>query len=127
MTDQIKLLLPASSRFVATARVTAASVAAELDFPVDDIEDLRVGVNELAAVLVEWAEDHDAPEVELTFRMRDGELEVAGRVVGGTNGAADGDDGDTVDVLAEQILASVADEHELGGGTGRLVKRPRLA
>ncbi|NNE94593.1 MAG: hypothetical protein HKN24_01025 [Acidimicrobiales bacterium] len=120
MTAEITMTLPAESRFVATTRVTSASLAAELEFGVNRIEELRAGVNELAAVLVEWAEDHDAKSMTLTFRVDDDQLEVIGEVVDGntSNGAQAG-----LDALTAQILAGVTDEYEISGGRGRIVKR----
>ena len=37
---EIQVVIPAESRFVALTRVAAASLAADLDFTVDEIEDL---------------------------------------------------------------------------------------
>lgn len=112
------MTLPAQSRFVATTRVTAASLAAELDFAVDRIEELRVGVNELAAILIEWAEDHGGDSVTLVFSVGEDRLEVSGEVVGGSTS----DDATPLDSLAGQILAGVTDEYEVAGGRGRIVK-----
>ena len=121
---EIRMTLPADSRFVATARVTTASVAAELEFSVDEIEELRVGVNELVAVLVEWAEDNAAPEIDIVFRILDGALEIEGSV--SASGA--GSSGEmALDALTGQILASVVDEHEIAAGRGRIVKRRAAA
>lgn len=112
------MTLPAESRFVATTRVTAASLAAELDFAIDRIEELRVGVNELATILIEWAEDHGADTVQLVFIAGADRLEVRGEVVG-----ADGsDEPETLDVLTGQILAGVTDDYEIAGSRGRIVK-----
>ncbi len=125
---EISVVLPADSRFVATARVTTASLAAELDYSVDQIDELRVGVNELVALLVEWAEDHDLPRVELRFQISDDAVVIEGTAIdasgapaGEASGAAAGEAG--LDVLTRQILAGVVDEYEIDGGRGRIVKR----
>ena len=52
-TGPVRLSLPASPRYLAAARVVAASLGAESGLSVDDLEDLRLGVNELVSVLVE--------------------------------------------------------------------------
>ena len=126
MRAQVTLRIPADSRFVATTRVTAASVAAELEFSVDEIEELRVGVNELAAVLIEWAEDHGCTEIELTCVGSDSELEISGIVIG-ADARADGSTPDPapddLGILTEQILAGTMDDHRLGGPSGRIIKR----
>lgn len=120
MSAEITMTLPAESRFVATIRVTSASLAAELDFAVDRIEELRVGVNELAAVLMEWAHDHGADRIELRYTVDDDRLEVAGEALGSAE--ATSSEGE-LDALTRQILASVTDDFEIIGGKGRLVKR----
>lgn len=118
-TDEIELLFPAASRYAATARLTAASLAAEMDFPVEQIEELRVAVNELVAVLIEWCEDNDAARIEMSFRVMPEALEVVGSVV-----AADDDAPTmTIDALADRILTGVTDEHDFGDGRGRILKR----
>lgn len=120
MPAEITMTLPAESRFVATTRVTTASLAAELDFPVDRIEELRVGVNELAAALMEWAEDNRGDRIQLTFRVGTEDLEVLGEVLGAPDGLESEDD---LDVLTGQILAGVTDDYALAGGHGRILKR----
>ena len=51
----IRLTIPADFRYLRLARVTAAAIAADLDFSVQDIDDVRVAVDELAALLIEDA------------------------------------------------------------------------
>lgn len=125
MTDQVTLRIPAQSRFAATTRVTLASVAAELGFSIDAIEEFRVGVNELAAVLIEWAEDHGCDEIELACTATEASIEVRGVVVGAAAASAppEGEATSTLDVLTAQILDGVVDEHALDGPSGRIVKR----
>lgn len=117
---EISLRLPADSRYVATARVTTTSLAAEFDHAIDWIEELRVAVNELVATLVEWAEDHRADTLDLTFRLDDERFEVVGVVV-----TADTEPGaeETLDALTAEILSKVTDEFEIAGGRGRLLKQ----
>ena len=129
MTAEVTLRIPAHSRFIATARVTAASIAAEFDFSIDEIEALRVGVNELAAVLIEWAEDHGCTEIELACAADADALKVRGSVVGA--GAVDPGSGSnesaSLDVLTESIFAGVVDDHRVDGFAGHIVKRRSLA
>ena len=44
----VELRLPADSAYVLVLRTAAAGLAARLDFPLDDIEDIRTAVDELA-------------------------------------------------------------------------------
>ena len=70
----VELRLPADSAYVSVLRTTTAGLAARLDFPIDDIEDLRIAVGEASAmVLPEAAEDSD---LTCSFYMSPGSLTV---------------------------------------------------
>lgn len=118
--NQLTLTFAADSRFIATVRLTAASIAAEFGFDVDDIEDLRVAANELVAFLVETAEESDGAEVEIAIRPSAAEIAIEGRVLG-ANGAAH--DAPAVDELTARILDAVVDAHDFDGAWGRIHKR----
>ncbi len=47
----VRLSLPGRSAFVRLARLNAAGLAADLSFSVDEIEDLRIAVDELFFLL----------------------------------------------------------------------------
>lgn len=53
--------MPATSAYLTVLRTTTASLAARLEFTLDDIEDLRMGVDEACAVLLQLA----TPDSEL--------------------------------------------------------------
>ena len=70
----VELRLPADSAYVSVLRTTTAGLAARLDFPIDDIEDLRIAVGEASAlVLPEAASDTD---LTCSFYMTAGSLTV---------------------------------------------------
>ncbi len=111
----IRLSLPASPRYLLAARVVAASLGAEAGLTVDDLDDLRLGVNELLSVLMDSA----APEarVDLEFLTGPDGVTVSGRIepapdVGGP------------DELAVRILEAVTDRYELDGASFALTKGP---
>jgi len=58
--SEIKLSVPARADYVHVLRSVVASVAAKLDFSYDDIEDLRLAVDEACAYLLAL---QDAPQV----------------------------------------------------------------
>ena len=130
-TTEITVTIPALSRFVALVRVTAASLASELDFTVDEIADVRVGADELTSLLIEWAEDHSRPSISLRFQLADACLELEGTVSpadspSGSEGVGAEPVGDGIpglDEITEQILAAVVDSHHIRAGSGRIVKR----
>ena len=114
----IRLSLPAELRFLRIARLTAAGIAGELGFGLQDVEDVRVAVDEMCAALIEDA----APgtELEISYRVSDRTLEVDGWCphAGATP---------ELHAVAQELLAMTADEFSLGGDAdGRrfhLVKR----
>lgn len=128
--SQIQLRIPVESRFVAVARVTAASLAAELDFTVDGIEDLRTGANEVVALLLEAAEDHGATEIVLDFAVGEDSLEITGTVAGAgaesmrpSPAVSDAAGAGVLDTLTERVLAAVVDEFEVSATSCRIVKQ----
>lgn len=54
---EVEMRVPADSSFVAMLRRTTAGMAARIDFTVDEIEDLRIAVDEACAILLPQARD----------------------------------------------------------------------
>ena len=113
-TGPVRLSLPASPRYLAAARVVAASLGAESGLSVDDLEDLRLGVNELVSVLVESGDAGD--RVELEFETDGGSITVRGQRSGDTGRPLE------VDELTARIVEAVADHHEIDGASFSLTK-----
>jgi hypothetical protein len=99
----IRLSVPAESRFVRLARLMAAAVGSDTGFDVEGVEDLRIAVNELFALLIEEAEDSTA-SVELIFT-----IDATGVEVEGVRRDAEPIAGP--EELALEILEVVVDEH----------------
>ncbi len=124
MTDHVELTLPARPELLVLARMTAGALAARAEMAVDDIEDLRLAIDELCLSAVgdarggrlelryDW--DDSGMEVSCTFRPSDsdglsdsdrpshpGEIETSGT---DTVGALPTD-------LSERILDALVDEH----------------
>ena len=53
--DRVVLRLPAQSAYLSVLRTATASLASRLDFTLDDIEDLRIAVDEACAMLLSQA------------------------------------------------------------------------
>jgi len=72
--DLVVLTLPASSAYLSVLRTVTAGLAARLDFTLDEIEDLRIAVDEACAMLLADA----APEAELScrFQLESGRIRV---------------------------------------------------
>ncbi len=124
--DSVVLSVPASPRHAATARVVAASLAADLGFDVDEIDDLRLGINEAVAVLADddtdaASFDRSGDRLEIEFRAvlePVARLDVTVHRPGASARPA-------LDELAERVLAAVVDQHEHLGDAVRLSKSSR--
>lgn len=105
--------IPASPRYVALTRVAAASLAADLDPVLDDIEDLRVAVNELVGLLVEAAL---GGHVHLRMWCDGSTLHVTGRCTGDSTEIAPDD-------LTLRILDATVDGYSIAAGAFEMHKR----
>jgi len=115
--SELTLVMPSDSRFISTARITAASLAAELDFSIDEIEELRMGANELIAILAECADEHGIESISLRYVLGADSIELHGQIDGPQTVIAE------ADILAQQILDTVVDSYGFNGGSAHLVKR----
>jgi anti-sigma regulatory factor (Ser/Thr protein kinase) len=116
--EVVELDLPLSTRHASTARVVAASLAADAGFTVDEIDDLRLGLNEAVSVVADAADveavngDGGASRLLLRFEV-DGKRITIHASQGGT-GAVTSTDGP--DELAQRILGAVVDSFAYDGG-----------
>ncbi|MFV0308681.1 MAG: hypothetical protein ACK5OX_13165 [Desertimonas sp.] len=112
---EIRLDIPADARHVATARLVAASAGVDAGLNLDELDDVRLGIDELAALLV--ARAGAGARLTITAEVQPGRLVLHG----GLDGAVD-PRADPSDALSERIVAAVADHYELGEHTFRLEK-----
>ena len=89
--DRIDIRIPADGVYVATLRMCAASLAARCDLTVDDIEDLRLAVDEACSLLLPHAGagSDDAANLDAVFTLHPGELRVQTRVAAADGAAID--------------------------------------
>ncbi|HVA74154.1 MAG TPA: hypothetical protein VNF71_06280 [Acidimicrobiales bacterium] len=107
--DQVRLTVPAMPEFLRLARVTAAGLAGRLGFSYDEVEDLRLAIDEMCFGLT--GPTGRRGTVELVYTMLGDGLVVEGRgqfvdditPVGLTD-------------LSRVILGALVDEHDLGPG-----------
>ncbi len=73
--DLVRLRLPAVGAYLSVLRSATAGLAARLDFTLEEIEDLRIAVDEACAILLNNA----APQAELSceFELLPDELRVS--------------------------------------------------
>jgi serine/threonine-protein kinase RsbW len=72
--DAVEVRIPADVVYVSTLRLTAASLAARCDLTIDDIEDLRLAVDEACALLLPHAADNST--LDARFELAEGRLSV---------------------------------------------------
>lgn len=119
--DEIRLAVPATPEFLRLARVTASGLASRLKFSYDEVEDLRLAIDELCFVLI--GSRGRPGTVDIRYAVRSDALEVMG--------VGNFDDDQTDPLLAsfsQQILTALVDEYavyrdERGRAAFRLVKR----
>lgn len=110
---RIELTVPLHTQFAATVRLLATSLGADAGFTIDEIEDLRLGINEIFVVLAEQRPDADA---RTTFELGQDELVVTMQVEPGGAHLE-------LDALADNILRSVVDRHSLAADRITVWKR----
>lgn len=121
---EVHLALPATPEFVRLARVTATGLASRAGFSIDEVEDLRLAIDELCFTLI-GAKGREGL-LQLRYRLDGTALEV--------HGSLDHDDVDVPHLSdwSDQILDALVDEHEVGRSVGsdgsaacgfRMVKR----
>jgi anti-sigma regulatory factor (Ser/Thr protein kinase) len=98
----VRLEIPAQPSVVRAARLVASGLATTAGFDVDDVDDMRIAVDELCAVLFELGA---GGVVGITFATRPGEIEVLGETT-----ANDDEVDRTRFGLSVQILNAACDE-----------------
>lgn len=102
--DIVRIIVPAALEYMRIVRLTASGIASRLGFDVDEIENLRVAVDELASTVVDAS---SGGELEISFATVNGQLHIDG-CVSVTPGREI-----ALDELSTQILNAVSNEYDL--------------
>jgi hypothetical protein len=105
--EVVRLSVPGSLEYVRVVRLTAAAVASRFGFDVEEIEDIRVAVDELASVVIEAG---TGSEISFTFSNLGDTFAVVG--------SAAVDREPVLDDLTGQILGVVVDDFEITAADG---------
>lgn len=105
--EEVHLTMPATPQLLRVARLTAAGLAGRLGFSFDEIEDVKIAVDELCFALV--GSRGRSGSLTITYQLSNGQLEIVGEstFAGRTESAP------AASELSAQILAAVVDHHEL--------------
>ena len=71
----VELRIPADSAYLAVLRTATAGLAARLDFTLDDIEDLRIAVDEACAMVLPQA--REGSDLTCSFELGEQSLTVS--------------------------------------------------
>jgi serine/threonine-protein kinase RsbW len=120
----VRLIVPAAPEYLRLVRLTAAGMASRLGFTFDEVEDLRIAVDELCFHLLGDADEAAALDedrtMDLVYSAGPDSITISGRT--GLTGSIP-----EPSELSEQILDALVDEHEVSGGNGmvhfRLMKQ----
>lgn len=110
--DLVELRVPASSVYLVVLRTTTASLAARQGFTLDDIEDLRIAVDEACAILLPMAEPGAA--LECRFELRTDQLNITVSVPA-PSGEVPGRD-----TFAWTVLSALAGDVDASAADGRV-------
>ena len=116
----VRLVVPAAAEYLRLVRLTAAGMASRLGFTFDEVEDLRIAVDELCFHLLGEADDPPPPDdtrtMDLIYSAGPDFITITGRT--GLSGAVP-----QPSELSEQILDALVDEHEVTGSNGTVTFR----
>lgn len=110
----VDLTLPADAQLMRIARLVASGLASLGGFDVDEIDDVRIGIDELCTGLMDVS---DGDEVNLELSLAGDCLAVEARMRG------DGPLPPAGNPLCEPILSAVADQHSWSTVEGRVIGR----
>jgi len=73
----ITMNIPAASEFVGVVRLAVSGIATRMNFPIADIEDIKIAISEACTNCVQHAyEEPEKGQIHITCNMYDTELEI---------------------------------------------------
>ena len=106
--DVVELRLPAESAYLSVLRTATAGLAARLDFTLDEIEDLRIAVDEACALLLPDSDPGQQLICRFTLEADELTIEVVTRSSGGRAPARDSFAWTVLTALAGDVQAVAA-------------------
>jgi serine/threonine-protein kinase RsbW len=109
----VRLVVPAAPEYLRLVRLTAAGLASRLGFTFDEVEDLRIAVDELCFHLLGDVDGNGedpsdgSRTMDLTYSAAADSITITGRT-GASRAVPEPSE------LSEQILDALVDEHEVG-------------
>jgi hypothetical protein len=122
--EEVRLTVPATPELLALARVTASGVASRLGFSFDEVEDLRLAIDELCFAVTGGKPQHGWVLMRYVVRGDVQTLEVHGKATFAAPGSEP-----LLNELSGAVLDALVDEHGVdmdddhGSPSFHLVKR----
>lgn len=111
--DRVELTIPADAAYVAVLRTVTATLAARRDFTIEEIDDLRIAVDEASSLLL----PQGGPDSQLTASFDGGSdslsvrVSISAAVAVGESGTETGEQAHVDETsFAWMVLAAVADD-----------------
>jgi len=108
--DQVTVCMPAEGAYLSVLRTATAGLAARLDFTLDEIEDLRIAVDEACAMLLSQAVP--GTSLDCTFTLGRDQMTIAVSVLSQAGRAP------ASDSFAWTVLSALAGSVEARVGPG---------
>ncbi len=110
----VTLRVPANSAFVVLIRAAVSAMCARLDFTIDRIEDVKLAVDEAAALLLSDAPPDADLDVRFTPDAPDGiRVEMTARTVHGRSLKRDTFTWTVLTALVDEVVATVSADKQL--------------
>jgi hypothetical protein len=106
--ESVRLDIPGAAEFLRLARLTVADMGARAGFGYENVDDLRIAVDELCYAI---GAGDDSVRLELVYRLTDHQLEVEGACARVTEVMPPTE-------LANAIITAVVDEFDLTTAAG---------
>ena len=112
MKNIIQLRIPKNSNYIGITRMTAASIGNNMNFNIDDIEDIKVIVSEISIFFINHLKENQH-EFEIQFKIHHDKLEIS---------FSDLNEGELVveeDDLSLMIIKSLSDDFQMDTGNNK--------
>jgi len=110
--EVVELVVPARTEHLRLVRLAAAGVASTVGFGLDRLEELRIAVDELAAVAIDESDPHQ--RLSIRYAGASGTVTVTGRVASAAAAAP------ALHRVAQELLDLMADDYSINVADGHL-------
>jgi serine/threonine-protein kinase RsbW len=106
--EVVELSIPVGADLLVLARFAGATIASRAGFDLEEIDDLRLAVDELCVSLIE---EGDQGRLAIEFRRADDLVEISCRFGSNSKSSGDAHRPELSEGLSDRILDALVDEH----------------